>query len=141
MNKTINNFKINKSLINDLLVFYKPMCVDYATKYDAVNGCRIVKREYKDRIIWNTKFEEYLIYYQTKVGLFVKELINKLKELDKQGKGILLTSLNFVWHDEIIYWYTFVDYCTTPNLLVPKEAVKDLINTFWNNFNELIGED
>ena len=141
MNQKLNNFKINKSLINDLLVFYKPMYVDYATKYDAVNGCQIVKRELKDRIIWQTKYEDYLLFYQNKVGAFVKELITRLKELDKKAKIVNLVTLNFEFENEIIYWYTFVDYCTTPNLFIEKEKIEALINAFWNNFYELIGEN
>ena len=140
MNKTINNFKINKSLINDLLVFYKPTYVDYKV-VQTNRGVELVKRKAQERVVWETKYEEYLLYYQNQVGKFVKDLIKKLKELDKKQKIVNLYSLNFEWKDEIIYWTTFVDYCTTPNLLVEKGMINDLINGFWENLNELLGEN
>lgn len=139
MNQKLNNFKINKSLINDLLVFYKPTYVDYKV-VQTNSGVELVKRKAQDRVVWNTKYEEYLLYYQNQVGKFVKDLIKRLKGLDGLDRVINLVSLNFKWKDEIIYWYTFVDYCTTPNLFVKKESIKDLINSFWSNFNNLIGE-
>ena len=140
MNKTVNNFKINKSLINDLLVFYKPQYVDYKV-VQTNNGVELEKRKAQERVYWETKYEEYLVYYQNQVGKFVKELIIKLKELDKKQKIVNLVALNFVFENEIIYWYTFVDYCTTPNLFFEKQKLNELIDAFWNNFNEFIGEN
>lgn len=139
MNQKVNNFKINKSLINDLLVFYKPQYVDYKV-VQTNNGVDLVKRKAQDRMVWNTKYEEYLLYYQNQVGKFVKDLINKLKDLDKKAKIVHLEALNFVFENEIIYWYSFVDYCTTPNLFLKKQKLDELIDAFWNNLNEFLGE-
>ena len=81
----MNNYKWNKSKLDSLFKFKKPINIDYKGKDENIS---LIKEK-------QAKFQQYLAYHKKVTNEFYEKLLDIFRQLDEQGRTLHLYKIRF----------------------------------------------